>query len=414
VKNLLIIYPHWPPSNLVGVHRPRLIANYLQEFDWHPIVLTVSQEFYEEIQDSDIEKTVAENVEVIYTKAYKVTKPRVIGDIGLRAFPFLYKAALDIIKTRTIDFVWIPIPSFYTSLIGRLLHMKKAVPYGIDYIDPWVRDIHNRKTIRSQLSLQIAKWVEPVAVKKASLISGVSGAYYSSVLERNFKNKIIAHLAMPYGFDPRDHNVILDYPKFPWIGVKDCQPLVYAGAFLPNSHQFIKTLFNVIGQKVKQGRWDKKKHLYFIGTGAYAGTSIIDYAKQYGISSYVHELRERFPYLYVLNFLSSAYAVMAIGSTEKHYTASKIYQALLSKRPVFAIFHHESSAVSVMKECNAATFLTEYTPEATTAALEAKVAENMDLLLSSLVNWEPDLSKLEKYSAKASAKALVVKLNELV
>ena len=27
MKRILIIYPHWPPSNLVGVHRVRLIAN---------------------------------------------------------------------------------------------------------------------------------------------------------------------------------------------------------------------------------------------------------------------------------------------------------------------------------------------------------------------------------------------------
>jgi hypothetical protein len=386
----------------------------MQDFGWSPIVLTVSPIYYEEAPDPEISRTVKKEIEVVYTKAYHITKPRLVGDIGLRGFPFLYNTALELIRSRKIDFIWIPIPSFYTSLIGRMLHERTAVPYGIDYIDPWIRDIHNRKDWRSRLSLQVAKWLEPVAVKKAILLSGVSEAYIRPVLERNFRDKAIVHVGMPYGFDPRDHKVVLENLVLPWAGMKDCQPLVYAGAFLPNAHLFIKTLFKVISQKVEQGLWDNKKQLFFIGTGKYASTSIEEYAKEYGILSYVHEIRERFPYLHVLNFLSSAYVVMAIGSTEQHYTASKIFQTLLSKRPVFAIFHHKSSAVSVMKECNAEALLSEYIPEATTTALEDTVTERLDLLLSGSVAWQPNLSKLEKYSAKASAKALAEKLDELV
>ena len=48
MKNMLIIYPHWPPSNLAGVHRARLISNFLPDFGWHPIVLTVKEIYYEE------------------------------------------------------------------------------------------------------------------------------------------------------------------------------------------------------------------------------------------------------------------------------------------------------------------------------------------------------------------------------
>src|SRR5690606_2213392 len=118
-------------------------------------------------------------------------------------------------------------------LLGRILHEKTAVPYGIDYIDPWVRDIHNRKDWRSRLSLQVAKLLEPVAVKKASLLSGVSEAYYQPVIALNFKNRAITHVGMPYGFDPRDHEIIQDRLTLPWEGIKDCHPLVYAGAFLP-------------------------------------------------------------------------------------------------------------------------------------------------------------------------------------
>jgi hypothetical protein len=372
-------------------------------------VLTVSSEYYEEIPDFDLLRTVSPDVEVIYTKAFKTIKPRVIGDIGLRAFPFLYQAAKSIISERRIDFIWIPIPSFYISLLGRLLYEKTAVPYGIDYIDPWVRDISNRQDWRSKISLLAAKLLEPVAVRKASLISGVSEAYYQPVLERNFKGKDIAHVAMPYGFDPKDHTIVLKNLIFPWSDIKDCEPLVYAGAFLPNSHLFIKILFKVVAQKVAFGEWDMKKHFYFLGTGFYTGTTIEEYANQYGIQSLVHEIRDRFPYLHILHFLSSAYAVMAIGSTEKHYTASKIFQALLSKRSVLGIFHQDSSAVSILENCNADNFIIKYNPDSTIEEFEKLVSIKLGILTSH--TWKPNFCKLNLYSARVSSETLINKLN---
>ena len=59
MKKLLIIYPHWPPSNLAGVHRSRLIANYSRDFGWDVTVLTVDSDHYEEENDHEIERLVA-------------------------------------------------------------------------------------------------------------------------------------------------------------------------------------------------------------------------------------------------------------------------------------------------------------------------------------------------------------------
>ena len=56
MKTLLIIYPHWPPSNLVGVHRVRLLVNEMPAQGWKPIVLTVDPEDYEEPHAEGSEK----------------------------------------------------------------------------------------------------------------------------------------------------------------------------------------------------------------------------------------------------------------------------------------------------------------------------------------------------------------------
>ncbi len=414
MKNILIIYPHWPPSNLAGVHRARLISNFLPDFDWHPVILTVKHTYYEEKSDFDIVKTVASTSEIIYTDALPVRKPRIIGDIGLRAFKYLKKEALKIIKEKKIDFIWIPIPSFYVAVLGRILHDKTGIPYGIDYIDPWVRDISNRKNIRSVLSNMLARILEPYAVKKAALISGVSKAYYQPVIKRNFKNRKPVDVAMPYGFDPNDHKIVLENINYPWDTCKNCKPLVYAGAFLPLSGYFTELLFKSIKKLRDKGNIDPQIKLFFIGTGNYTHKSITRYAQETGIEDLVVEIRNRFPFLHILNFLSQAHGVLVIGSTEKHYTASKIFQSVLSKRPVFSVFHAESSAVQILKECNADQYTVKYLPEQDEKVFFEQIEQIFHNFIKQKNNWQPDLSKLNKYSAKESARVLAEAIEKAI
>ncbi len=416
MKNVLIIYPHWPPSNLAGIHRSRLIANFLTEFNWQPVVLTVKPEYYEEPHDQDICKTVSDKIIVKYVDARPVPKIRFFGDIALRAFNNLYKGALKIINQQKIDFIWIPIPSFYTALLGRKIYKKTKIPYGIDYIDPWVNGFANQEKLfsRAWISNQMAKILEPYAVKNAALISGVSTSYYQGVLDRNFKNKTIRHVGMPYGFDPNDHKIELKNIEYPWQEIKNCKPLVYAGAFLPKSHLFVQQLFSAIAELKQKNNWDKDIHLFFVGTGNYAGKSIQDYAKEYKIDSFVHEINKRFPFLQILNFLAKSFGVMIIGSTEKHYTASKTFQSLLSGRPVFAIFHRESSAVEVMKNACADKYLVAWHKEMDNENLHLQIKNTLEDFMHQKKQWQPKLSALDKYSARESAKALVEKLNEIV
>lgn len=425
MKNLLIIYPHWPPSNLAGVHRARLVANYLPDYGWHPIVLTVHPDYYEEPHDWDLCKTVSDKIEIHQAKAYKVTKPRLIGDIGLRAFPFLYRHALRIIRERKIDFIWIPIPSFYTALLGRLLHWKAQIPYGIDYIDPWVRDISGRKDWRHILSNALARFLEPIAIKKAALITGVAEEYYMPAIARkngkmekwkNGSGKFAPyHLAFPYGFDPRDHEIELENIDLPWKDIPGCKPLVYAGAFLPNSRMFVESLFKSIRELMDEGRWDERVHLFFLGTGPYPGKSIVDYAMEYRVDGVVHETRSRYPFLHILNFLSQSHGVMVIGSTEKHYTASKIYQAILSKRPVFAILHCESTAYRVLKEIKADRYLVAWNERLESGSFSKELRTNILKVLAIAEAWEPDYPLLNtRYSTEFFTQKLVHKIESLI
>ena len=302
MKKLLILYPHWPPSNLAGVHRSRLIANYSQDFGWDVTVLTVDEAFYEEPNDPEIERLVAPHINVEKVNAFPVFKilgHRILGDIGIRGWIQMRRKMLEILRSEKIDFVWIPIPSWYTSLLGRIAFRKLKVPFGIDYIDPWVYQLTKYERIfsRQWWTRQVALVLEPIAIRKASLISGVSEEYYSPALNRVFVREVAPHsVAMPYGFDPNDHNVEPSSLIIPW-GDDNTPYLLYAGAYLPHSEVFIREFFQIIQTMKVHNRFPLNLKLRFVGTGKRAGMSISDLASEYNITELVEEYPDRIPFL---------------------------------------------------------------------------------------------------------------------
>jgi len=363
LKKILIIYPHFPPSNLAGVHRARLFAQHLPSFGWEPIILTVNEEFYEEAHDYDLVKLLPKGLRIEKVKAYNRIGP--VGDIGWRGFLQLFKKAKSIIKNEKIDFVYIPIPSFYCALLGRLLNNSTGIKYGIDYIDPWVHNFPGSNKIFSRhwFSTKLAKILEPIAVKKAVLITGVAEGYYAPVLQRNpHLNTQAIRGAMPYGGEENDHTVATALQKQPYLfkKVQNKMQFVYAGAMLPKAYVPLEEIFKAIAANKNQFN-DAEFH--FIGTGKLANDplsfNIKPYAEKYGLwNTIVFEYPKRIPYFDVIVHLNAADAVFILGSTEPHYTPSKVYQAILAEKPVLAVLHEKSTASAILKESNAGIVLT--------------------------------------------------------
>ncbi|MEP7144202.1 MAG: hypothetical protein ABI707_15065 [Ferruginibacter sp.] len=423
IKKILIISPHFPPSNLAAVHRSRLFAQHLPSFGWEPIILTVHENYYEEALDHNLEKLLPADLRIEKVKAFSITKPRLIGDIGLRAFFQLHKRAKQLIQSEKIDFLYIPIPSFYCALLGRWLNKSNGIKYGIDYIDPWVHHFPGSKKIFSRhwFSTKIAGLLEPVAVKKASLVTGVAEGYYKGVLERNshLQKKIISG-AMPYGGEEKDHQFVEQLSLKPYLFQKKqgIIQFVYAGAMLPKAYLPLEKIFAGLQ---KQHELCKKIEFHFIGTGRLANNSdsytIKDLAEKYQLwQTTVYEYPPRIPYLDVLVHLSHASAIFIIGSTEPHYTPSKTYQAVLSAKPILAVLHNQSTAVEVITASNAGMVLA-FEGE---AGLQ-KIEDNFTGILTKFIDWvklfDPaDVNKeiFEKYSAKNITHTLSELINEAV
>lgn len=418
LQTILIISPHYPPSNLAAVHRTRLFAQHFPKFNWNPIVLTVYENFYEEKLDWDLHGLLPAGQRIEKVNAFKTTKPRFIGDIGLRAFFQLRKRAIELVRLEKVDFVYIPIPSFYTALIGPYLYKKAGVKYGIDYIDPWVHNFPGSDKIFSRhwFSTQLAKFLEPIAVKHASLITGVSEGYYKPVLERNphLKTRAIT-AAMPYGGEEGDHQYIRQGSRdraqgtsiLP-IKTNDTFRFVYAGAMLPKAYKPLEEIFKALSEI--------KPHLsslnlpqlefHFIGT---LGT-VKPLAEKYGlINSTVFEHPDRIPYLDVLKNLEATDGVFILGSTEPHYTPSKVYQGVLSQKPILAVLHQESTAVKVLQESHAGQCVL-MDGEKNLDTLGTRFIQQLIDYIQWAKAFDPSAvnkESFEQYSAKAVTKVLV-------
>jgi hypothetical protein len=75
---------------------------------------------------------------------------------------------------------------------------------------------------------------------------------------------------------------------------------------------------------------------------------VMPIAAEEGVAHLVREYPARVPYLEALSLLAHADGILMLGSDERHYTASKIYPALMSGRPWLSIFHEASSAHAIL------------------------------------------------------------------
>lgn len=416
MKRILIIYPHWPPSNLVGVHRVRLIANELPELGWDTTVLTVDERDYEEELSPDTERLVSKRLQVVKVRARKpihIFGQRLIGDIGLRGWFALRSKARELLKQGAYDFIWFSMPSWYPSLMGRGLHDAYTVPFGIDYQDPWIYDLPSDRVRfnRENATIWLARILEPLALRQVALVSGISEGYLSGVLNRHPELQSIPKATCQLGYSKSDHHIELPSFKLPFDSAK--RTYVYAGAYWAQGQPLFEEFLLAVKQAKQAELLDPDVQFLFIGTGNAELTSLSQFADSLSLGNTFREISQRLSYLEVQQTLRFAEGAIVMGSTEPHYSASKIFQCLITAKRTAAYFHHESEGASILTSCNADSFYQPYLPDLDRASRIESLTETILKFTSLESSWEPDLLPLEKFSAKASAEKLVDAIQQI-
>lgn len=420
MKRLALFAAHFTPSNLAAVHRSRLWSQHLPEYGWEPIIVTTHHRHYEEKLDWDLNALAPPGLQIVRTPALPTKPVRIIGDIGIRGLPFHYQALARMAKRREIDFLHITIPSNFSALLGRMIHERYGLPYGIDYIDPWVHEWpgSRQRFSKAWTSARLAEHLEPWAVRDAALITGVAPLYFEAVLERNphLRQQAVT-AAMPYGGSERDFQSLRENPRpthifDPHDGLHH---MIYAGAMLPKAYPVLDRLLD--GLQLLRRRnpgLAARLRIHFVGTGKSpndpTGYNVRPQIERAGLSDMADEHPSRIPYVDVLNHLIHASSNLILGSIEQHYTPSKAFQAVLARRPLIALLHEASTAANFLRQARAAivvSFAEGELPSPESIAIQLKRLLEHDDYDPSAVRWEV----LEAFSARSSARVLAEALD---
>ena len=206
-KTVVIVAPSFPPSGLPPVHRARQVAQWLPEYGWKPIILTVSPDYYQEKLDPELLNLISPDLEVIRTKAFRPKKPGKfgIGDLGIRSILQLWMALRKICRQRKIDLIYLTCPPNFQLVIGRLVRAELGIPYVLDFTDPWVSDwlSENAKPFtKLWLAHLSALLLEPFAIRRASHITSVSEGTNAGILRRYKRLKASDFSSFPIGGEP--------------------------------------------------------------------------------------------------------------------------------------------------------------------------------------------------------------------
>jgi hypothetical protein len=358
MRTVLIVSPHFPPSTLAGVHRARHLAKHLPAHGWRPIVVRAHERHYSEPGDPALAALVPEKLEQARTGALPTALCRLVGvgDIGLRALPYLRHAIARLIATERPAAVLITGSPFYPMLLARRIARQFHIPVVLDFQDPWVsaHGAARRPGSKGWAAHRIAVALEPQAVRHAGFITAVSDLQNDEMAARYPWLDRRRMAAIPIGGDPEDFAALRAAPVASEVRLDPAfVNFSYVGTFLPRAGPLVEQLFAALAQLRRETPdLAARLRLHFVGTsnqpdGA-GGARVLPYARAAGVADLVSEVPRRLPYLEALSLIAGSNSLLLIGSDEPHYTASKIYPALLSGRPYLSLFHALSSAHAIL------------------------------------------------------------------
>lgn len=362
MRRALIVSPYFPPSTVAGVHRARFLSRYLPEFGWEPIVLCVHERYHRERLDPDLAKLVPPTVRVVKTGAFTVTPG--VGDLGLRGYPHLARAGRTFLEREGADLVMATVLPGYASLLGAGLKRRFGLPFVLDYQDPWVSDWGASQPALSKAGIahRLAQWLEPRAIAAADHVTSVSEGTNEALRRRYPALGRERCSVMPIGGDAADFEAVgRDTAVSASLERRSGERLMsHVGTLLPRGGETLAAVLTALG-KVNTGRGPRLR-LRFVGTSnqpdGFGQFRALPEAERLGVAQWVEEIPERVPYLEALGHLVRSDAILALGSSERHYTASKIFPALLAGPPVLAVFHQASSVVEITRRAGGARCIT--------------------------------------------------------
>jgi hypothetical protein len=391
-KSILIVSPHFPPSNAADMHRVRAVLPFLQESGWNPALLAVSADCVHVPRDEWLANGLPEDIPIHRAQALGLTWARIpgLGNIDFRALGALRRLGNQLCSKKRFDLIYFSTTAFGLHVLGPYWKRRFGIPFAMDYQDPWVSDYYREHShvvppggrLKYGLIDRISRYQEPRVLRQCAGITAVSPSYPEQLRKRYPWLASMPAKVLPFPGVGRDFTRIQEetvtQTLFP---INDgLRHWVYVGRGGDDMAPALSGFFQALRQwRATAPECYNKTRLHFIGTSYAAagkGTqTVLPIAEKFNVADIVSESTDRVTYRLMLRCLLDADALIVPGSNDPAYTASKLYPYLLARKPLLAVFHESSSVVDVLSRVGGAQLI-QFNASKSTEQIAAEVNVN--------------------------------------
>jgi hypothetical protein len=377
MKKVLFITYYWPPSGGSGVQRPLKFVKYLRDFGWEPIVYTVENGEFPEI-DNSLLSEIPENLTVIkrkifepfslykwfigQKKEYKLVagymhqkKTNKLSEkiaMWIRSNLFIPDARMFWIRPSVkylntwlhenkVDAIITTGPPHSVLLIGLGLKLKTKLPWLVDFRDPWTEIDYYKDLKLTKFADSEHKRLEGEVLKNADTVVCVSPDWGNGLAR--IGNRKIEYISN--GFDEED---IHDEIK---VNLDEKFTIVHIGMMGKSRNH------EVFWQAVSELRIENAKLRMDLLVKLYGklDPSISESVKRWKLEDCV-EMYNYIPHNEIVYVQKSARVLyLSVNETANAMgiLTGKIYEYLAVMRPILCIGPEQGEAAKVVKEAEA-------------------------------------------------------------
>ncbi len=347
---------------MADMHRARMLSCDLLKEGWEVEVLTPGLSYQQSVWiEPESKSLLPEGVKIHEAPQWCAGVFRWLGmrTVGLRAFWPMYRLGCRLLADRHFDVVYFSTTQVVLFCLGALWSRKFAIPYILDYHDPWVQDRVSYTNTKHWLKLRIvtllSRWLEKFVIQKAAGVVSVSPVYIENLRARYGTVPCLKDgccEAIPFAGRGEDF-LKLNRPPKSEVGVG--REIIYVGVggeIMAKSFAAICSAMAVVRGSHPMLFEGLKVRL--LGTHAYwqdgDAKLLQEIAGHHGLGDVVVELPSRIAYLKAMELVQRSDGLLILGVDDEGYVPSKLFTFALSGKPLLACFRCDSPAARFFDE----------------------------------------------------------------
>jgi hypothetical protein len=375
MPHLILVSPHFPPTNAPDHQRVRQSLPYWRELGWSVEVLAVVPEHTSAPLAPFLVSLIPGDVPVHRVNGLGLGWRMIpgLGILGYRVMLAIHRKLVNLVSQHPDNdhvVVYFSTTQFPVhNLIPRLKKEFPGLTVVMDFQDPWFSTWYAQNPhvvppggrLKFWLGNQLDRYFEKKVLGHIDGITTVSKDYRENICARLPWFRNVPWIELPFGGAEADFNRIRELGIKQQIFNAEDGNLhwVYVGRGGPYMEKSARAICRALKSRLAVDPVLQRVRMHFIGTdyaeARFARKELEYIANEEGVGDIFFEYPERVSYAIALQCLMDAHAILMPGSTDSAYSASKLYPCILARRPLLAVFHRNSPVHRILAETKAGT-----------------------------------------------------------